>query len=39
MSNNLLHSRTIERNNTRIYKRNNKSVATTYKWLNTVKSM
>ena len=27
----------IKRNNIRIFQRNNKSVVTTYKWLNTVK--
>ena len=36
-SNNLSHSWTIKRNNTRIFQKNNKSVLTTYKWLNTVK--
>ena len=33
----LLHSQSIKRNNTRICKRNNESVVTTYKWFNTVK--
>ena len=29
--------RTIKRNNARLFQRNNKSVLTTYKWLNTAK--
>ena len=33
----LHYSWKIERNNTRICKKNNKSVVTTYKWLNAVK--
>ena len=36
-SNNLLHSQTIKGISTKIYKRNSKSVVTTYKWLNIVK--
>ena len=35
--NGLLHSQTIKRNNNTIPERNNKSVVSTYKWLNTVK--
>ena len=33
------YSRTIERNNARIFQRNGKRVVTKYKWLNTVKLM
>ena len=33
----ILEQSKVKRNNARIFQRNNKSVVTTYKWLNTVK--